>query len=193
MTSRDIVDLFDPGAADLLEVPGVGPGRELLRIAPAREGGHRILSVPVCAEGLSRGTRVAAVPGPAGTLRFDRVLEPSAGATVRCTMSPTCTTRRFDEEFVGEGAGPLLGLGPVSIVEPELVAVHVADRRQLARVAAYLDRLIVQGVLSTWTYGDPGALGEGQMPPSPMASWELVHPPAVDDAQAWCRAPCVPQ
>ena len=168
---------------DLLEIPGLGGGRELLRVAAEADGAYRVLSVPVCAFGLSRGTRVAATrDADDRPLRLERVLAPSPGATVRCTVSPTCTTGHFDEEYVREGAGPRLGLGPVSIVEPELVAVHVADRRQLARVAAYLDRLIVQGVLSSWTYGDPGALAEGHMPATPMASWELVHPPAVDDA-----------
>jgi hypothetical protein len=172
-------DVHEP-TDDLLEIPGVGGGRELLRVAAEADGAYLLLSVPVCALGLSRGTRVAATRDDDGVLRLTRVLAPSPGATVRCTVSPTCTTGHFDEEFVREGAGPLLGLGPVSIVEPELVAVHVADRAQLPRVAAWLDRLILMGVLSTWTYGDPGELEDGRMALEPMASWELVHPPARD-------------
>ena len=166
----------------LLEVPGFGAGRELLRVTADPEGGFRILSVPACAQGLSRETRVDAERAPDGTLRFVRVLAPSPGATVHCWVSPQCTPRRFDEEHVQAGGGPRLGLGPVSIVEPELVAVHVRDRGDLPHVARYLDRLIVLGALTTWTYGDPGALPEGQMPPTPMATWELEHPPAVDES-----------
>ena len=173
---RDVDEPTD----DLLEIPGLGAGRELLRVACDADGGYCILSVPVCADGLSRGTRVAARRDDDGMLHLAHVLAPSPGATVRCTVSPTCTTGRFDEEFVREGAGPRLGLGPVSIVEPNLVAVHVADRARLPHVAAWLDRLILMGVLSSWTYGDPGELPEGRMAPEAMASWELVHPPAHD-------------
>jgi hypothetical protein len=167
-----------PQPDGLLEFPGVGRGREVLRVAPAEEGGYRILSVPVCVEGLSRGARVSGEHED-GQLRFREVLEASPGATVRCTVSPACTTRQFEMEYVREGGGPRLGLGPVSIVEPSIVAVHVADRAHLPHVTAYLDRLILAGVLSTWTYGDPSAHEAGRPSASAMAEWELVHPPAV--------------
>lgn len=169
-----------PDLTELLVVPGIGHGRELLRVVPAEGGdGHRILSVPACARGLSRGTVVAAEREGDGMLHFRRVLVPSAGATVHCTVSPSTTPQRFDSTYVMAGGGPRLGLGPVSVVEPELVAVHVADRNLLARVTGYLDRLILLGVLAGWSYADPGAEHEGEMPMTPMATWELEHPPAV--------------
>jgi hypothetical protein len=165
---------------DLLEIPILGEGVEVVRVAPASEGGWRILSVPVRAWGLSRGTRVTADTAEGPRLRIADVIEPSPGATVRCTVSSTCTTRQLDEEWVREGAGPRLGLGPVSIVEPETVAIHVGDRAMLPRVAAYLDRLILAGVLRTWECGDPGAPPHGTTRRIDTGPLELVHPPAVD-------------
>lgn len=171
---------FPGGDRDLLEIPLLGEGVEVVRVAAAPEGGWRILSVPVRAYGLSRGTRVAADVADGLRLRIADVLAASPGATVRCTVSSTCTTRQLDEEWVREGAGPRLGLGPVSIVEPETVAIHVADRAMLPRVAAYLDRLILAGVLRTWEYGDPGAPPHGTTTRVDTGPLELVHPPAVD-------------
>ena len=181
-------DLHD--STELLEVPGFGRGRELLRVIPmADTEGFRILSVPACALGLSRGTVVAAERNPEGMLRFQRVITPSSGATVHCTVAPSTTPQRFDTTYVEAGGGPRLGLGPVSIVEPELVAVHVTDRQHLAQVTDYLDRLILLGVLTTWTYADPGAAEEGKMPLTRMATWELEHPAAVPEQASDDAAP----
>ena len=161
---------------ELLEIPGFGAGRELLRVRAEPDGGWRILSVPACVHGLSRGTVVAATRSPEGTLHFERVLTPVAGATVHCTVSSTTTPGRFDSVYVQAGGGPRLGLGPVSIVEPELVAVHVSRRDDLPQVARYLDRLVLLGVLASWTIADPSELPAGRMPGIPMAEWELAHP-----------------
>jgi hypothetical protein len=165
---------------DLLEIPILGEGVEVVRVTPATEGGWRLLSVPVRAYGVSRGARLDAVATESGRLRIADVIAASDGATVRCWVSNTCTTRQLDEEWVQEGAGPRLGLGPVSLVEPDLVAIHVAARDMLPHVAHYLDRLILAGLLRSWEYGDPGAPPRGTTTRTDTGPLELVHPPAID-------------
>jgi hypothetical protein len=166
----------------LIEVPESDRGLEVLRAEPAPGGGYRIRSVPVFLYGLSRGAVVDAAPGPrAGRLRFRALRAPSPGATVRCYVAPAATARRAYEDHLRGGAAARLGLGPVSLFAPDVVAVHVADRRLLARVGAYLDRLVLEGVLRFWEPGDPGApTAEGAEDPD-TPPWELVHPPTGDE------------
>jgi Domain of unknown function (DUF4265) len=163
----------------LVEVPESDHGIEVVRAAPVMEGGYLVLSVPVFLYGLSRGTVIDAEPGPRGRLQFRRIRHVSPGATVRCYVSPATTARHVYEDHLGGPRAQRLGLRPVSLFDPDIVAVHVRDRRQLAAVGAYLDNLVLQGVLRFWEPADPGARksDEGETGGQP---WELVHPPAVD-------------
>ena len=159
----------------LIEMPPAADTREVLRAEPEGEV-YRILSVPVFLADISRGTLVEAAPDLAGRLEFRRVYASAPGATVRCYVSAQTTLRRAYEDHMSGGVAERLGLGPVTLVEPDVLAVHVAARERLGAVAAYLDRLILAGVLRVWVPSDPAA-------PDPDAGargvpLELIHPPA---------------
>ena len=163
----------------LVELPESDNGIEVVRATLDAEGGYRVLSVPVFVFGLSRGAVVDAEPGPRGRLRFRRVRRASRGATVRCYVSPARTARRVYEERLEGPMGRRLGLGPVSVFEPDIVAVHVQDRGQLPAVAEYLDQLVLDGTLRLWEPADPGAPA-GPEDAVEEQPWELVHPPAAE-------------
>ena len=163
----------------LIEIPESDRGIEIVRATAAADGGYRVLSVPVFVFGLSRGAVIDAEPGPRGRLRFCRLRVASPGATVRCYVSPSTTPRRvYEERLVGRVA-QRLGLGPISLFDPDILAVHVQDRGQLSTVAKYLDQLVLDGTLRLWEPADPGApsVVEESAVEQP---WELVHPPAAD-------------
>lgn len=58
--------------------------------------------------------------------------------------------------------------------------MHVADRARLNEVAAYLDRLVLAGVVSSWECADPGAPTSEQTAAPDDQPWGLVHPPTQD-------------
>lgn len=165
----------------LIEVPESDHGIEALRAEKVPEGGYRLLSVPVFLYGISRGAVVeAGATTVARRLRYRALLAPSLGATVRCYVTPDTTPRRLYEDHLRDGAGAELGLGPVSLFDPDIVAVHVADRARLNEVAAYLDRLVLAGVVNSWESADPGAPTSEQTAGPGEQPWELVHPPTQD-------------
>ena len=163
----------------LVEVPESDHGIEVVRATRVTEGGYRVLSVPVFLYGLSRGAVVDAEPGPRGRLQFRRIRHASPGATVRCHVSPATTARQVYEDHLDGTFARRLGLGPVSLFDPAIIAVHVRDRGRLPAVAEYLDRLVLEGLLRSWELADPGAPVGAQADPEAQP-WELVHPPAVD-------------
>jgi len=168
----------------LIEVPESDHGLEVLRAEAADTGGYRIRSVPVFLYGISRGAVVDASPGPiTGRLRFRRLLATSRGATIRCFAASATSARRVYEDHLAHEAAGRLGLGPVSLFDPDIVAVHVADRADVARIEAYLDRLVLEGVLRLWEFGDPGAAAEEGAPDADGPPWELVHPPTLGESE----------
>ena len=161
-----------------LEVQDPFRGREVLRAAPVPEGGYRILSVPVLVAGISRGAIVDARQGPE-RLVVEGIRRPSPGATVRCVASNTYTLRSLCDEYLDPTSSEVaarLGLGPASLYEPEVVAVHVRDREALPKVAIYLDHLILLGALRSWEPGDPGLASTQRGAESDPV--EYVHSPA---------------
>lgn len=162
----------------LLEVPESDRGFEVLRAERVSDDTYRILSVPVLVVGISRGTLVAAAPIPTERLQFVRIHTPSPGATARCYVTPETIARRAYEDHLSGGIAEVLGLGPATLFDPDVVAVHISDRKRLDSVAAYLDRLILAGVLRLWKLTDPGATGTDEAQLATGEWWEVVHPPA---------------
>jgi hypothetical protein len=109
--------------------------------------------------------------------------QPSAGATVRCYVSPTTIARRVYEDHFDGALTRRLGFGPASLFEPDIVALHVHDRSQLASAAAYLDTLVLDGTLRFWEQADPGAATEADEEQEDEP-WELVHPPTDDQSDS---------
>ncbi|HEX5409862.1 MAG TPA: DUF4265 domain-containing protein [Gemmatimonadaceae bacterium] len=168
----------------LIEFPASDHGIEVLRAESVDGDGYRILSVPVFLYALSRGALVDAEPGPRGRLRFQRMRRPSPGATIRCYASVPTTPRHVYEDYLDGALARRLGLGPVSLLDPDIVAVHLADRARLTEVAVFLDQLVLTGVLRFWEQGDPGAPLDGAKKKNREQPWELVHPPALETSRS---------
>lgn len=176
------------GDLRMIEVPTVDNGLEVLW-AEELNGLYRVLSVPVFAYDLSRGAQVA-THGGTNRLKLAVVVAPSTGATVRCYVPNESAAHDVhigrilpDAERYG------LCVGPATVFDPDIIAIHIGDREQVARVGTYLDTLVGQGVLRFWELGDPAPKAEEVGTNYSAAEpWELVHPlPVPADGQACTR------
>lgn len=145
-----------------------------------------LLSVPVFAYGVSRGAIISA-DGDGDKLRFRSVLRLSRGATVRCYVAEHVTAGKvYQRDILAETAGRGLHLGPATIFDPQLVALHIASRTQLLAVSRFLDELVQRSILKFWELADPTtehtqpALDCGPA----LARWELIHPLPVEGPPA---------
>jgi len=75
-----------------------------------------------------------------------------------------------------------LRIGPATFLDPEIVAIHVHERKHLAAVTAYLDVLASQGVLRFWELADPETdPGDtDRTDETASAPWALIHQLPVD-------------
>lgn len=168
------------GELKALEIRTSDNGREVLW-AEVVGTAIRVVSVPVFAYGVSRGSLVAAVSGER-TFLFTKTVFDSQGATIRAYVEGGMKASDvYLNTIVPEAKRVGLQVGPATFFDPEIVAVHVANRRELPKVVTYLDDLKRRGLIRFWEYGDPvnssGELGEDGYAPEP---WELVHPLPVD-------------
>jgi hypothetical protein len=139
--------------------------------------GIRIASVPVFAFDISQGTLVAA--SPAGNrLRFERVLVPSGGSTVRCYVAKQLKASEvYHTRLVTAFRAAAVDLGPATFFDPEIVALHIEKRTEMRRAAEVLDGLTRQGILRFWERADPGPSQHvDEAGGSVDRPWELVHP-----------------
>jgi len=143
----------------------------------------RVVSVPVFAEGISRDALVLAEETKGQRLRFRQVLQPSAGATIRCYVAESLKASKVYTDRIYLDAERLgLRIGPATFFDPEVVAFHVKARDQVSSVFAYLDTLAHERVIRIVELGDPPMQDLEQPPEDGGADepWELVHPLPVD-------------
>jgi hypothetical protein len=159
-------------------------GEEWLWAEPVEGGAYRVLSVPVFAYNVSRGTVVTAeMAAVAQGLRITGVRSTSDGATARVYLAEGMMAREFyTGAFVPAAERCGLQIGPATLLEPTVVALHIRERESWRPVAQLLDQVVAAGHASFWELGDPDA-----SPPADDASevserprWRLVHPPPGD-------------
>jgi hypothetical protein len=157
-------------------------GEEVLWAEQVGPGSFRVLSVPVFAYGISRGTTVLAKPkDPEGHLAIVNVKEPSPGATFRVYLP----TARSVKDFYVSGLLPIaeskrLDIGPATFLEPKVLAVHLADRARWQSVASVLDEMASSRQIDFWELGDPDLSPQTDPGNSTRQPWRLVHPPPGD-------------
>lgn len=163
-----------------LEVRTSDNGREVLWAEVAADR-IRVVSVPVFAYGVSRGSLVAAVPGDR-TLLFTKTVFDSRGATLRAYVAGALKASSvYLNTIVPEAKEAHLQIGPATFFDPEIAAIHVASRGELPKVATYFDDLVRRGLLRFWEYGDPvNSAEEPDEEAHAPDPWELVHPLPVD-------------
>lgn len=169
-----------PDLRALIRVPSSDNGVEFLW--GERVGGldYRLLSVPVFAYGLSRGAIVRIRPHEAtGELLFDRIVGDSEGGTVRLYLNEGYTASDIHEQHVLKlAASRGLGIGPATILPPEVIAIHVHSRDDLEQVGLALDELVSSGYGRFWELGDPDLQPSGDSDDVTYSeAWQLVHPP----------------
>jgi hypothetical protein len=158
----------------LIEVAVPDNGKEVLW-ADAVGQALRIVSVPVFAYGVSHGTLVS-VDASGDRLKLDRVLRASPGATIRCYAVKTLQAHDvYYHSILPDTAKNRLSLGPATLFDPEVVAIHDLKRSELGSISNYLDSLVRQMILRFWEVSDPTPeLSEGE--DKSDEPWELVHP-----------------
>jgi len=152
--------------------------KEVLWVAAAGENQWRVLNVPVWQYGISYGTIVSGRPDRGDRLRFGQVSEPSTGATVRAVVPRPRVARDVYHSIIQPGiVSEGTGVGPATHYDPPLVAFHLHDRTAVqGKVAAYLDGLMNEGIITHWEIGDP-ELEPEETPDGPVEERidELVH------------------
>lgn len=161
-----------------IAVAALDNGTEVLWAEAVNESSFRLLSVPVFVYGISMGAVLRAEPGPNGILVIVSVLSPSQGATIRCYV-PQATTASviYRKEIVPRMTAAGLLVGPVTFLDPDVVAIHVKNRRDAQAVGRELDFLAAQNRLRFWEVGDP-AMAEPKHEEEdtpPAEAWELIH------------------
>jgi hypothetical protein len=170
-----------PGDAEALrQMVFVSPeGRkEVLWVAADQDNRWRVLNVPVWQYGISYGTIVTGRADREDRLRFERVSEQSAGATVRAIVPKPKIARDVYHSIIQPGiVREGTGVGPATHFDPPLVAFHLHDRAAVqGKVAGYLDGLVSQGVITQWEIGDPEPESEETADePVEERTDELVH------------------
>ena len=163
---RQMVFVSPEGRKEVLWVGALGGNR------------WRILNVPVWQYGVSYGTIVTARSDRGDRLRFDQVSEPSKGATVRAIVPKPKVARDVYHSIIQPGIARVgTGVGPTTHYDPPLVAFHVHDRVAVqGKLAAYLDDLANQGIITHWEIGDPESPSE-EAPDESLEERtdELVH------------------
>jgi hypothetical protein len=131
--------------------------KEVLWVAAERDNRWRVLNVPVWQYGISYGAIVTGRPDRGGRLRFEGISEPSTGATVRAIVPKPNVAKDVYHSIIQPGiVREGTGVGPATHYDPPLVAFHLHDRAAVhGKVAAYLDALIHQGIITHWEIGDP--------------------------------------
>jgi hypothetical protein len=142
---------------------------------------YRVLSVPVFAYGISRGTTLVAKEQINGDqLNLERIVHPSEGATIRCYVREgLLASKVYLEQMVPSGSKMGLEFGPATFFDPEIVAFHVHSRRRWQDVGRYCDELVRKQVLKFWELGDPDADGVADEQ-SVVEPWVVVHQPPGD-------------
>jgi hypothetical protein len=135
----------------------------------------QMLSVPVFAYGISRGTIVSTKPSGNRT-RLVKVIHPSQGGTIRCYVAEAIkASELYTGRIYPELRNRQLSVGPATFFDPDIVAVHITKRSQLKAVGTYFDELTRQGQLRFWEIGDPELSHEEEGPVDSGEPWELVH------------------
>lgn len=171
---------------DLVDMPAPDNGKESLW-AIRESYGLRLLSVPIFALGVSRNAIVDAATVD-GRLLFRKVITPSPGATIRCYVPPEMTASIVYERHVRprlHAAG--YQIGPCTLFDPEIVAIHVHERVHVKAVGHYLELLVGEGLLRFWELGDPTEVRADDSDGSVVGhspSWTLSHPLPVDDTDS---------
>lgn len=170
-----------PGLRTLIRVPSSDNGTEILWAESLEGGTYRLLSVPVFAYGISRGAVVLATVDVVG-VRLERVVEESPGATLRVyTQEPHLATWLYQDKILPVAAALGLGIGPATLFDPEVVAIHVQSRPQWQAVGRVLDTVVANGMARFWELGDPNLQTRSEEPGSSNTDpWQLVHPPPDD-------------
>ena len=155
---------------------------EALWVEEGESGTYRVLSVPVWAYGISRGSLVKARDGGGLPLRFHELVAPSRGATVRFIVPPdrkasTIYTRRVIPDALHLG----LHIGPATFFDPRLVSIHIHEREKWwPEVGAYLDALRDEGTLEQWEIADPDKYPYTATEVVQLGGRVLTHPLPVD-------------
>lgn len=163
-------------------------GEEWMWAEPVEPGGYRLLSVPVFAYGLSRGTIVdGEASGEDGALTVARVRTPSPGATMRIYLADDTKAGDFySGAFISAAAQRGLSVGPATLLEPSVIALHIRDRGAWQAVAKLMDGIVSNGQAKFWELGDPDESPSTDdsetrtKEVSTRAKWRLVHPPPGD-------------
>lgn len=170
----------------LLEVSAPYGGCEVLRVIPVK-GLWEVRSVPVFAMGVSRGTLVDATAVANSRLRLNSVVEESPGGTLRLIFNQE---ERASQMYRGRVADAFraagLPLGPGTIFDPQVLALHLPNRNWWQEYTSVADRLAQENAINFWELGDPdvhpAVAYEGSYEP-----WELIHPMANDDIARLCN------
>lgn len=159
--------------------------RESLWVEELGHGEFRVLSVPVWVYGVSVGAVVAAMDMEEDPLSFRAVVRPSAGGTIRF-IAPTgvVASELYKSRVVPDASRLGLFIGPATLFNPRLVAVHVHRRANWwPEVGSYLDGLVNAGVVEAWEVADPDQYAADH-PSEPHVHDEsrgvLVHPLPFD-------------
>jgi len=172
-----------PELRALIRVPSSDNGAEFLWAEQLERGTYRLLSVPVFAYGISRGAILqAASLGAGDEMRLERVLRESPGATVRLyAQEPHLASKLYQETILPKAATLNLGIGPATLFDPEVIAIHVHSRPQWQAVGRMLDTVVAGGMARFWELGDPDLQASTEEAAVSSADpWQLVHPPPED-------------
>lgn len=172
----------------LIAIPTTDNGSEIMWVEEVA-GMYRLLSVPVFVYGVSRNAMLSATVNE-NRLQFKAVVRPSEGATVRCYLAMGWDARDvYKDRIEPDSDRYALRCGPATLFDPEVIALHVAERKNVTQVGRYLDALTQQGVLKFWELGDP-VVGADRIEAeaSSEEAWELVHPLPVDGKPAVAQA-----
>jgi hypothetical protein len=141
---------------------------------------YRILSVPVFAYGVSRGSLLF-TEAHGERLAAVRVLESSPGATIRAYVADSTSAHEVYSTIIQPNSTEQqLSLGPATLFDPQIVAVHVRDRSAMLPVRHYFDQLVRQSIIRFWEFGDPVPYPPTEPDGPEDDPWELVHPLPVD-------------
>src|SRR5215471_17635526 len=130
------MQLPQAGELRLVEVPVGDNGTEVLW-AESIGGAERLVSVPVFAYGLSRDALISTKPS-GHRARLSHVLHPSRGATIRCYVRQgVLASDIYRQRVIPSAQQMALRIGPATFLDPEIVAIHVHERKHVAAVTAY--------------------------------------------------------
>jgi hypothetical protein len=165
----------------MVTVPAPDNGNEVVWAEYQSKDLYRVLSVPVFAYGISRGTQLAVHEQLDGDrLLLDRIVEPSMGATVRCYVNDRAIASRvYLEQMVPFGIKNGIAFGPATFFDPEIVAIHIHSRANWQAVGRYCDELTRMQILKFWELADPdgGVATDEQCTVEP---WVVIHQPPGD-------------